>query len=312
MSQALLPDRMHFTAGGTRRTLPAMTHRRDFLRTLGATAAAGALWPKTTLASGVDLLAANASIRRIGVQLYTVRGAMEKDGVDPTLARIAQLGFREVEFAGYFGRSGAQIRDTLKANGLTSPSTHISLDQLKSPAFPQLVETAATIGHKWMILAWLAPPDRGSAEKYNAHADALIAAQAIASKSGITMAYHNHEFEFDPISATNGYEILLDRTKGSGIQFEMDLYWMSVAGKDPVSYWSRFPGQFPMVHVKDSAGPPKNEMRSVGQGSINWAQLFASRNLAGIKHFYVEHDNPVDPWQSITSSIAYLKRLRFR
>jgi sugar phosphate isomerase/epimerase len=290
----------------------AMTDRRDFLRCLGAAAAAGALWPKTALADGADLLPVADSIRRIGVQLYTVRGAMEKDGVEPTLERIAQLGFREVEFAGYFGRSGAQIRDTLKANGLTSPSTHASLDQIRNPNFAQFVDTAALIGHKWINLAWLAPPDRGSAEKYNAHADALLAAQAIASKAGITIGYHNHEFEFDALGATNGYEILLDRTKGSGIQFEMDLYWMSVAGKDPVSYWTRFPGRFPMVHVKDWAGAPSNEMRSVGQGSINWAALFAQRKVAGIKHFYVEHDNPADPWASITSSVAYLKRLRFR
>jgi sugar phosphate isomerase/epimerase len=245
------------------------------------------------------------------VQLYTVRGAMQRDGVEPTLARIATLGFKEVEFAGYYGRTGAQIRDTLKANGLTSPSTHVSLDQIRSPEFPALVETAATIGHKWINLAWLAPPERGSAEKYNAHADALLAAQAIASKSGITIGYHNHEFEFAPLGNTDGYEILLDRTKGSGIQFEMDLYWMSVAGKDPVAYWRRFPGQFPMVHVKDNAGAPTNEMRPVGQGTINWAELFAQRNVGGVKHFYVEHDNPTDPWASITGSIAYLKQLRF-
>ncbi len=289
-----------------------MTDRRDFLRSLGAAAAAGTLWPKTAFAADADLRPTAASIRRIGLQLYTVRGAMEKDGVEPTLARIAQLGFKEVEFAGYFGRTGAQIRDALKANGLTSPSTHASLDQVKNPNFAQFVETAASIGHKWINLAWLAPPDRGSAEKYNAHADALLAAQAIASKAGITMGYHNHEFEFDPLGTTDGYEILLDRTKGSGIQFEMDLYWMSVAGKDPVSYWTRFPGRFPMVHVKDSAGPPTKEMRSVGQGSINWAALFERRAVAGIQHFYVEHDNPPDPWASITSSVAYLKQLRFK
>lgn len=294
-----------------------MTHRRDFLKALGATAAASVLGPATGRALGITTGAATsddaaASIRRIGVQLYTVRGAMEKDGVDATLARIAGLGFREVEFAGYFGRTGAQIRDTLRANGLTSPSTHISLDILKSPAFPQFVDTAATIGHKWINLAWLAPPDRGSAEKYNAHADALLAGQAIARKAGITVGYHNHDFEFDPIGTTDGYEILLDRTRGSGIQFEMDLYWMSVARKDPVAYWTRFPGQFPMVHVKDNAGAPTNEMRSVGQGTINWASLFEKRKLAGIRHFYVEHDNPVDPWASISSSVEYLKRLRFR
>lgn len=289
-----------------------MTDRRDFLRILGASAVAGAFWPKTAFASGADQLSSSASISRIGVQLYSVRGAMQKDGVEPTLARIAQLGFKEVEFAGYYNRSATQIRDTLRANGLTSPSTHVSIEQIKSPDFPKLVETAQTIGHKWINLAFLMPNDRGSAEKYNAHADALIAAQAIASQAGITIGYHNHDFEFEPLGATDGYEILLDRTKGTGIQFEMDLYWMSVAGKDPESYWTRFPGRFPMVHVKDSAGLPSNEMRSVGQGTINWATLFEKRKVAGIQHFYVEHDNPPDPWASITSSVDYLKRLRFR
>lgn len=289
-----------------------MTQRRDFLKFLGATAAAGALLPRTTLAAAVDELSHSAKLRKIGVQLYSVRGAMEKDGVEATLARIARIGFREVEFAGYFGRNATQIRDALKANGLTSPSVHVPLQQLTDPNFPKFVADAATIGHKWINLAWLAPPDRGSAEKYNAHADALLAAQKVASAAGLTMGYHNHEFEFDPLGSTNGYEILLDRTTGSGIQFEMDLFWMSVAKQDPVKYWTRFPGRFPLVHVKDNAGPPSNEMRSVGAGVINWAALFEKRQVAGIKHFYVEHDNPPDPWASITTSHAYLKRLRFR
>ena len=293
-----------------------MTQRRDFLKFLGATAAAGAFLPTDAFAAAADELSAGASLRKVGVQLYSVRGAMQKEGVEATLARIAGIGYREVEFAGYFGRSAAQIRDTLKSNGLTSPSVHVPLQQLTSPDFPTYVDNAAIIGHKWINLAWLAPPDRGSADKYNAHADVLLAAQKVASAAGLAVGYHNHEFEFDPLGSTNGstngYEILLDRTRGSGIQFEMDLYWMSVAGKDPVSYWTRFPGQFPMVHVKDSAGLPGNEMRPVGAGTIDWAALFAKRKLAGIKHFYVEHDNPPDPWASITTSMTYLKRLRFR
>ena len=289
-----------------------MTHRRDFLKMLGASAVAGALWPETTFAASPDDHTDNARIRRIGVQLYTVRDAMQKDGVDATLARIAQLGFREVEFAGYYDRTAAQIRDALNANGLTSPSTHVQLSQLKGDDLTKMIDMATSVGHKWINLAFLMPADRGSVEKYNAHADVMMAAQEIAKKSGITVGYHNHDFEFEPLGTTNGYEILLDRTKDSGIQFEMDLYWMSVAGKDPVSYWTRFPGRFPMVHVKDNAGAPANEMRSVGSGTINWAALFAKRKVAGIQHFYVEHDNPTDPWASLTSSVAYLKPLRFK
>jgi sugar phosphate isomerase/epimerase len=289
-----------------------MTHRRDFLKMLGATAAAGALLPRTGFSAAAADTADAKKLKKIGVQLYSVRGAMEKDGVEATLARVAQIGYREVEFAGYFGRTATQIRDALKANGLTSPSVHVPLQQLTAPDFPKFVEDAATIGHKWINLAWLAPPDRGTVAKYESHANALLAAQKVASAAGLTMGYHNHEFEFDPLGATDGYEILLERTRGSGVQFEMDMYWMSVAGKDPLSYWRRFPGQFPMIHVKDNVGAPSNEMRPVGGGSINWAALFAQRKLGGVQHFYVEHDNPPDPWASISQSMAYLKRLRFR
>jgi sugar phosphate isomerase/epimerase len=288
-----------------------MTDRRDFLKMLGATAAAGALWPSRAAADD-QLVSSAASIRRIGVQLYTVRGAMEKDGVDATLAKLAGLGFKEVEFAGYFGRTAAQVKDALRANGLRSPSTHATLDIIGGPNFPKFVENAAAIGHKWIVLSWLAPADRGGVEKYTEHAATVLKAQEIASKAGITMAYHNHDFEFDPIGTTDGYEVLLEKFKGSGVQMEMDLYWTTKAGKDPLSYWRRFPGQFPMVHVKDSAGAPAHEMRSVGAGSINWANLFAERRVGGVQHFYVEHDNPTDPWQSVTDSCNYLKRLRFR
>jgi len=289
-----------------------MTHRRDFLKLLGATAAAGAFLPRSSLAAAVDGAGSAAKLRRIGVQLYSVRGSMEKEGVEATLARLTRIGYREVEFAGYFGRTATQIRDALKANGLTSPSVHVPLQQLTAPNFPKFVDDAATIGHRWINLAWLTPADRGSTEKYESHANALLAAQKVASAAGLTVGYHNHEFEFDKLGDTDGYEILLERTRGSGVQFEMDLYWMSVAGKDPISYWTRFPGRFPMVHVKDSAGPPTNEMRPVGGGTINWVALFEKRKMAGIQHFYVEHDNPPDPWASITQSMAYLKPLRFR
>ena len=289
-----------------------MTHRRDVLKILGATAAAGAFLPRASFAAAADDSASAHKLKKIGVQLYSVRGAMEKEGVESTLARVAQLGYREVEFAGYFGRTATQIRDTLTSSGLTSPSVHVPLQQLTAPTFPKFVDDAALIGHKWINLAWLAPPDRGSVAKYESHATALLAAQKVASAAGLIMGYHHHEFEFDKLGATDGYEILLERTRGSGVQFEMDMYWMSVAGKDPLSYWTRFPGQFPMIHVKDNAGAPSNEMRPVGGGSINWAALFEKRKLGGVKHFYVEHDNPPDPWASITQSMAYLKRLRFR
>ncbi|MCC7055196.1 MAG: sugar phosphate isomerase/epimerase [Gemmatimonadaceae bacterium] len=290
-----------------------MTDRRDFLRVLGLTAAAGALAPRSARALGDGLLSdTSAKLKRVGVQLYSVRDAMARDGVDRTLGRVAEIGFREVEFAGYYRQTAAQVRESLRSHGLTSPSVHVSLDDLKAPTFPKFVEDAQNIGHKWINLAWLLPNQRGSAEKYNAHADVLLAAQRIAQPAGINIGYHNHDFEFEPLGDTTGYEILLNRTAGSGVVFEMDLYWMHFAGQDPVSWWARYPGRFPMVHVKDSTAAPGKEMRPVGQGVIPFGALFEQRRVADIKHFYVEHDNPADPFASITSSFGYLKALRFR
>lgn len=291
-----------------------MTDRREFLRLLGMTAAAGALAPRSARAMGDALSSASsaAKVERIGMQLFTVRDAMAKEGVDRTLARVASLGYKEVEFAGYYNQAPAQVSTILKSHGLTSPSVHVMLPDIKSPDFAKFVENANTIGHKYINLAFLFPQDRGSADKYNAHADALIAAQRIAAPAGITVGYHNHDFEFAPLGDTNGYEILLNRTAGSGVVFEMDLYWMNFAGQDPVTWWTKYPGRFPMVHVKDSTAAPEKAMRPVGEGVIPFGGLFEKRNLAGIKHYYVEHDNPTDPWVSLTSSIAFLKQLRFR
>ena len=91
----------------------------------------------------------------------------------------------------------------------------------------------------------------------------------------------------------------------------MDLFWIIKGGGDPAAYFARWPERFPMVHVKDSGPPPDRAMTEVGSGVINWGEIFAQRRLAGIKHFFVEHDEPKDPMQSIATSYRYLRALRF-
>src|SRR5438128_6225715 len=116
--------------------------RRAFIGAVGAAsvAAASRVWA--------------ASIRRVGVQLYTVRGEMEKN-FEATLARVARLGFKEVEFAGYFGRSPSQVRATLSRNGLKSPSAHVDYASLTGDAWSKAIDNAKTIGHDYLIVAWL-------------------------------------------------------------------------------------------------------------------------------------------------------------
>jgi len=120
------------------------------------------------------------------------------------------------------------------------------------------------------------------------------------------------------------YDILLKNCDASLVKMELDLCWITVAGKDPLQYFSRYPGRFPLVHVKDTKGIPgadatkaqdfgssMKEMTEVGSGIIDWKRIFANSNEAGIKHYFVEHDNPSSPFESITKSYRYLEQLRF-
>ena len=134
-------------------------------------------------------------IQRLGMQLYTVRTEMEKD-VDATLAKVAALGYKEVEFAGYFKRTPAQIRDSLKKAGLTAPAAHIDYPSLAADKLPAAIEAAQTIGHRYLVNPWLDESLRKEPDIWKRVADTFNRAGAATQKAGIQFAYHNHHFEF--------------------------------------------------------------------------------------------------------------------
>jgi sugar phosphate isomerase/epimerase len=275
-------------------------HRREFLGVAGAGLASLALRPPGREAD---------RIKRIGVQLYTVRDAMKSD-FEGTLARVAAIGYREVEFAGYFGHTAAQLRGILHQSGLDAPSAHIGIESL-GDEWGKTLDDAHTAGHRYLVVAWLDEVDRKDLDAYRRVAERFNRAGVTAAQAGIRLAYHNHEFEFAPMEGRIPYDVLLEATDPQLVALEMDLYWITKGGQDPLTYFARWPGRFPMVHVKDSAGPPEHRMADVGAGSIDWRALFARRKQAGIEHFFVEHDEPADPFASITTSYRYLRELRF-
>jgi sugar phosphate isomerase/epimerase len=123
-------------------------------------------------------------------------------------------------------------------------------------------------------------------------------------------AYHNHSFEFEPVDGKLPYDMLLAETDPKLVKMEMDLYWTVKGGADPLTYFKRYPGRFPLVHVKgmDKSG----NMASVNaSNSIDWKKIFAHSEEAGIRHYIVEHDNPTDPFESLKESYGYLEQLRF-
>ena len=276
--------------------------RRTFVGALGAAGAA------SVLPFGGTVFA-QEKLETIGVQLYTVRSQM-KASVEKTLAEVAAIGYQEVEFAGYFNRPPRAIRELLKRNGLQAPAAHIGIDLLRGP-WNRTLDDSSEMGHKYLVVAWLDAKDRENVAAIKKTADLFNKAAEDAKRYKIRLAYHNHEFEFKEVEGRRMYDLLLEHTDPKLVQMEMDLYWIIKGGGDPAAYFARWPERFPMVHVKDSGPPPDRAMTEVGSGVIDWGEIFAQRKQAGIKHFFVEHDEPKDPMQSVATSYRYLRALRF-
>jgi sugar phosphate isomerase/epimerase len=283
-----------------------MQTRRNFLATLGA-ASLGIACSSTGAAS--EILTPRRKLERVGLQLYSVRDLMKAD-LPGTIAKVAAIGYKEVEFAGYFGRTPAQIREIVRQNGLTSPSTHLSFDSLTSGWQKQL-DDAKAAGHEWVTIAYIAEEKRKTLDDWKRIADLFNRSAAQAKSADLRFAYHNHDFEIRPIDGTRPLDLLLTSTDANLVDFEMDLYWVVFGGGSPIDFFNRYPKRFKLVHVKDSAGPPDNKMVDVGQGKINFPQIFAQSEKAGIQHYFVEHDQPADPIATITNSYNYLHNLSF-
>lgn len=280
-----------------------MTDRRTFLHQLGSAALAAGL-PDVSLAA----TRRGARIERIGLQLYTVRREMAKD-VEGTLATVAAAGYKEVEFAGYFGKSPAEVRAILDRHGLAAPSVHVG--SLAPDQWRQALDAAHVIGHHLVVIPWIPVEQRTGVDGYKRVAANFNRAAEEARAAGLQFAYHNHDFEFAPVAGQLPYDVLLAESDPKLVQMEMDLYWIVKGGQDPLAYFARWPGRFVAVHVKDSAGAPDHRMMDVGAGTIDFKKIFAHRAQAGIEHYFVEHDEPADAFASIRASCAYLKQLEF-
>lgn len=251
-------------------------------------------------------------LETIGVQLYTVRSLMAED-VAGTLDAVARIGYDEVEFAGYFGHAPAEVRAWLDASGLTAPAAHVDLDAITDTALEETLEAAAILGHRWLVVPWIAEAMRTS-DGYREVAELLNAAGDMAASTGVRVGYHNHAFEFDVLDGpadsggeTTGYSLLLEHLDPALVDLEIDFHWSAVGGADELELFSEHPGRFPLCHVKDLTADGR--MADVGVGMIDWPRLFARSEEAGLIHYFVEHDQPADPLASIEASYRYLAEM---
>jgi sugar phosphate isomerase/epimerase len=247
-------------------------------------------------------------IERVGLQLYTIRDAVARD-LDGSLARVASIGYGEVELAGYRSHTVAEFRAALDRHGLVAPSTHIAMERVRDE-LPQVLDEAHLLGHRFVVCPNI-PDEKSGLDGYRRAADVLNHAGEIANRSGVRIGYHNHESELVPIDGLRPYDVLLERTDPALVAMEMDIFWLVKGGGDPLAYFAKYPGRFGMVHVKDMDGTPSRGMTDVGRGVIDWKKIFAQSGQAGIQHYFVEHDHARDPFASVTTSYEYLRRLEF-
>lgn len=254
-------------------------------------------------------------IKKQGVQLYTVRDDMKADPI-ATIQKVAKIGYKEVELAGYregafYGKSPSEFKKLLDDNGLKAISGHIGMNLLKDEP-TKVIEACATVGHRFIVCPSIPAQDRKTLDDFKKIAETFTKIGEACKKVGITFGYHNHAFEFDKIEEQMLYDYLLDNVPADLMSFEMDIFWVVKAGKDPISYFEKYPKRFMLWHVKDMENTEKKEFAEVGQGTIDFKKIFQSADKAGMTNFFVEQDvckRP--PLESIKMSYDYLDKLKY-
>ena len=242
----------------------------------------------------------------IALQLYTVRDETAKDFAG-TLRRVAALGYTAVEFAGYGDLSIQQMQTLLAETGLQALSSHIALERLEHH-FAQEIEYAQAIGCPFIVMPWLAP-DLRTEEALPALAENLNSKGRACREQGITLGYHNHQFEFVPVSNNNStflLDFLLENTDPANLVLELDTYWASYAGVDPVSYLQHHHKRVPLVHLKDMT--PARTFTEVGNGTLPITAIIAAARASGTQGYIVENDQPLIPsLESAERSLQFLR-----
>jgi sugar phosphate isomerase/epimerase len=286
--------------------------------TLGLAAAAG---------QNAGFLGAKPLGLPIGLELFTLRHECAQD-LPGTLNKVAAIGYKEVEVFDFYGRKPSELRQIIKSAGLTAPSTHM-LAYVLSPSdevseaksrWDALTAAAAELGVRYLGGSIGGVSTTQPFDDYKRLADLMNAAGEQCKSAGLQFAYHNLNVEFREHNGVVPYDWLLANTDRQLVQLEIDCYWLTRAGRDPVDYFKKYPGRTPLLHVKDRKpgyapstipDPGPGPFTEVGNGSIDWKRILAAAPAGGLKHYYVEQDffdRPV--FESCRISHDYLKNLK--
>lgn len=260
------------------------------------------------------------TLKTFGVQLYTLRSIINDKPLE-VLQALEGMGYREVEvIRGNIDKVWPALQQTkLKATSLHMDTQLFTKDQAKlGPA----LEEAAAKGFKYVVCPYVAPADRGGEDVIKKLAETLNRAGAECRKSGVTLCYHNHAFEFAPAGQGTLLDVLMGNTDPKAVQLELDIMWSKVAGVEPVSVLAKYRGRVPLLHLKNLKTVPvapqynervgRDQFEEVGKGVIDVKAVLQASAKAGVKHYFVEQDQtPGNPLESVKGSASYLRSLSF-
>jgi sugar phosphate isomerase/epimerase len=289
--------------------------------------------------------------RPVGIQFYTIPLLLQKD-FKGTLKTLADIGYKEIEFAGpypfsapstingwkayapatgmtdsgFYHHSPQEVKKMMDDLGLTAPSAHVALADLREKLDEALV-TARRLGQKYIICPYLEAGERKSIDDYKKLAAEFNRFGETSKKSGVQFGYHNHCFEFGKLDGQVPYDVLLTETDPELVKMELDLYWTHISGVDPIAYFQNYPNRFPLCHFKDmarkmtlsdpltaldnkaAADSAGGNMADLGRGVIDFKPVIQHAQEAGLQHFFVERDISADPLTTLKEGYKYMSSI---
>jgi len=278
-----------------------MKTRRHFLKTAGAFALGSMILPELTFALG--------KIKNPGIQLYSVRTEMLADAKG-TLKQLAALGIKQIESASsakgnYYGLTGKEMKETCKELDMTLRSGHVAINS----KWQQTMEEAAEAGQEYLICSSM-PKSGQTIDNYKKTAEIFNKSGEECRKLGLKFGYHNHDYEFDKVDGQILYDVLMDNTDPKLVHMELDLGWVVASGNDPIAYFKKYKGRFPLWHLKDM-DLQKKHSTEFGKGGLDIPKLFKHQKDSGLKYFFIEQEEYAKtPLESIKYDMDYLERTR--
>ncbi|MXV50168.1 TIM barrel protein [Pedobacter sp. HMF7647] len=280
-----------------------MQDRRNFLKLTGGLALGSLILPYIAESKTNE----DKPNFKTGIQLYSVRENMLKDAAG-TLKQLAAIGYKEIESArsdkgNYYGLTPKEIKKICSDLGMTLRSGHVQIDG----KWQQSIDMAAEAGQTYLVCSVL-PVEIQGIDNYKRAAERFNKAGEECKKAGLIFGYHNHEYEFEKENGQTLYDILLDNTDPKLVQMELDLGWLIVTGNDPATYFKKYPGRFPLWHLKDM-NKAKKHSTEFGKGDVDIKGLLDMKAASGMKYFFVEQEEySTQPLESLKYDYDYINK----